>query len=72
MKRSWADDDDENVDEVGTPTVLSVDTAINKSTFSDKYNERGQNITSQSRRQELEPWVTVESKCPAYNFKLGI
>ena len=67
MKRSWADDDDENVDAVGTPSVLSV-VVINKSTHSDKYNERGQNITSQSRRQELEPWVTVESKCPSSKF----
>ena len=28
----------------------------------DKYNERGQNISSQKRRQELEKWTVVAYK----------
>jgi len=61
---SWADADDEIFDI--TPPCMALDKSfhafINKPMPSDKYNALGQNITSQSRRQAIEPWTKVQPK----------
>lgn len=55
---SWADADDDTFDI--THVDISSTHFISADIFSDKFNNLGQNISSQARRQSLIPWTTVD------------